>query len=69
MNEIIASRSTDILVVDDKPDNIRLLSNMLLSQGYNVRKALTGQMALIAAQTVLPDLILRNRSRGGTSCA
>ncbi|MBO3464352.1 hybrid sensor histidine kinase/response regulator [Aetokthonos hydrillicola Thurmond2011] len=59
MNEILASRSkADILVVDDKPDNIRFLSNMLLSQGYNVRKALTGQMALTAVQTVIPDLIL-----------
>ena len=58
MNDILASSSTDILVVDDKPDNIRFLSNMLGSQGYNVRKALNGQMALTAVKTVLPDLIL-----------
>ena len=58
MNDILASSSTDILVVDDKPDNIRFLSNMLVSQGYNVRKALNGQMALTAVKTVLPDLIL-----------
>lgn len=48
----------DILVVDDRPDNIRLLSNMLTEQGYKVRKAVTGFMALTAAQTIVPDLIL-----------
>ncbi|HEY9673574.1 MAG TPA: adenylate/guanylate cyclase domain-containing protein [Waterburya sp.] len=48
----------EILVVDDTPDNLRLLSTMLTEQGYTVRKALSGQMALMAAQTVLPDLIV-----------
>ncbi|MGB3239987.1 MAG: response regulator [Geitlerinemataceae cyanobacterium] len=48
----------DILIVDDTADNIRFLSTMLLEQGYNVRKAINGQMALTAVQTVLPDLIL-----------
>lgn len=59
MNDILASRAkADILVVDDHPDNIRFLSIILLEQGYNVRKALNGQMALTAVKTVLPDLIL-----------
>lgn len=48
----------DILVVDDIPDNIRFLSKMLLDRGYNVRKALSGAMALTAVQTTPPDLIL-----------
>ncbi len=48
----------NILVVDDKPDNLRLLSAILTDQGYQVRKALSGQMALIACQAMLPDLIL-----------
>jgi class 3 adenylate cyclase len=48
----------DILIVDDKADNIRLLSSMLLDQGYTVRKALNGNMALTAVRTLLPDLIL-----------
>lgn len=52
------SHRGDILVVDDTPDNLRLLSTMLAEQGYNVRKAISGQMALMSAQTVLPDLIL-----------
>lgn len=66
MNDMPASISNaDILVVDDTPDNIRLLSIMLLAQGYNVRKALNGQMALTAVKTVLPDLILLDISMPG----
>ncbi|MBD2679213.1 MULTISPECIES: GGDEF domain-containing response regulator [Nostoc] len=48
----------DILIVDDMPDNLRVLSSILTREGYNVRKALNWQMALTATQTVLPDLIL-----------
>jgi diguanylate cyclase (GGDEF)-like protein len=48
----------DILVVDDNPDNLRLLSKMLNKNGYRVRTAMNGQMALTAAQNVAPDLIL-----------
>jgi signal transduction histidine kinase len=48
----------NILVVDDTPDNLRLLSAMLTTQGYEVRKALSGKMALTACQMVLPDVIL-----------
>lgn len=48
----------NILVVDDTPDNLRLLSVMLTTQGFEVRKALNGKMALTACQMVLPDVIL-----------
>lgn len=51
-------RTTDILVVDDVPDNIRLLSTILMEQGYHVRKAINGHMALTSVQTIPPDLIL-----------
>ncbi|HEY9648283.1 MAG TPA: EAL domain-containing protein, partial [Chroococcidiopsis sp.] len=47
-----------ILVVDDTLDNLRLLSAMLTKQGYNVRKAISGQMALTSVEAVAPDLIL-----------
>lgn len=47
-----------ILVVDDEPDNIHVLSNLLAQQGYGVRKALSGQMALRTAQVEAPDLVL-----------
>lgn len=48
----------DILIVDDTPDNLRFLSNMLMSQGYQVRKAINGQLALKGVQMSQPDLIL-----------
>lgn len=48
----------DILIVDDVPNNLRLLSNMLTQRGYRVRKAVNGTLALKAVQAILPDLIL-----------
>jgi adenylate cyclase len=48
----------DILIVDDKPDNLRLLSTMLTCYGYHVRKAINGQLALQGAEISPPDLIL-----------
>ncbi|MEB3827906.1 GAF domain-containing protein [Phormidium sp. CCY1219] len=57
-NQQPATLKADILIVDDTPDNLRLLSNMLASQGYQVRKAINGQLALKAAQMAPPDLIL-----------
>ena len=48
----------DILIVDDTPENLRFLSTLLMKQGYSIRKALSGQMALTAVQTVIPNLIL-----------
>lgn len=51
-------KSAEILIVDDSPANLRLLSSLLIQQGYNVRKAISGQAALRAAEVVIPDLIL-----------
>ncbi len=48
----------NILVVDDTPDNLRLLSAMLTQMGYEVRRVINGQTALKTAQAAPPDLIL-----------
>jgi len=48
----------NILVVDDTPDNLRLLGGMLSEIGYKVRKALNGKTALTTINQALPDLIL-----------
>jgi signal transduction histidine kinase len=48
----------DLLVVDDTPDNLRLLSTMLSEQGYKVRKVMSGQLALRVVSAAPPDLIL-----------
>lgn len=49
---------SDILVVDDSPDSLRLLVNILRERGYKVRAASRGKAALTAAQKLPPDLIL-----------
>jgi CheY-like chemotaxis protein len=48
----------NILVVDDTPDNLRLLAGMLIDRGYKVRPAPSGARALATVQKELPDLIL-----------
>jgi signal transduction histidine kinase len=59
MNTSLESeKKPDIIIVDDIPDNIRFLSSFLVEQGYNVRKAINGQMALKAIAALTPDLIL-----------
>lgn len=48
----------NILLVDDTPDNLRLLSAMLTQLGYEIRRVINGQTALKTAQAAPPDLIL-----------
>jgi diguanylate cyclase (GGDEF)-like protein len=50
--------TADILIVDDQPENLRLLSKVLTRRGYEVRPALSGTIALQAVKTRLPDLIM-----------
>ncbi|MBW4467497.1 MAG: response regulator [Pegethrix bostrychoides GSE-TBD4-15B] len=47
-----------ILIIDDTPDNLRFLADLLNRAGYAVRKVISGELGLEAAQLVLPDLIL-----------
>jgi PleD family two-component response regulator len=47
-----------ILVVDDLPDNLRLLTAALTKQGYEVCSAINGTLALNSAKDLTPDLIL-----------
>jgi two-component system, sensor histidine kinase and response regulator len=47
-----------ILIVDDSPDNLRVLSITLAEDGYKSRCVTTGEMALISINNLPPDLIL-----------
>jgi len=47
-----------ILIVDDTPENLHVLSATLSQQGYQVRGVIKGKMAIRAAGSALPDLIL-----------
>ena len=48
----------DILVVDDTMENLDVLVSILSEYGYNVRPAPSGAIALRAARSVPPDLVL-----------
>ena len=48
----------DILVVDDTPQNLTILTRILKKQGYRVRPAINGHVALKAVDSDPPDLIL-----------
>lgn len=50
--------SENILVVDDTPANLRLLSQMLSERGYGVRAVTSGSRALESVHVTQPSLIL-----------
>ena len=54
----IEKSANNILIVDDTPDNLRLLSKTLIQEGYQVRCAINGAVALSTIKTKIPDLIL-----------
>jgi response regulator RpfG family c-di-GMP phosphodiesterase len=54
-----------ILAVDDTPSSLRLLTDLLHGEGYSVRSAINGELALRAAMTKPPQLILLDISMPG----
>jgi DNA-binding NtrC family response regulator len=57
-DNIPTSAPEDILVVDDTPANLRLLTDLLAKHGYRVRPASDGALALKSVAARIPDLIL-----------
>ncbi len=55
----MTDKPSTILVVDDTPQNLRLLQKILSDQAYDVRLANGGKAAFVAE---LPDLILLDPS-------
>jgi signal transduction histidine kinase len=54
----LALTQSYVMIVDDNPTNLRLLEDMLLQQGHEVRSFPLGRLALAAATQRPPDLIL-----------
>ncbi len=48
----------NILIVDDVPDNLKVLGNILKPDGYRIRSVLNGEIALQVTEKEKPDLIL-----------
>ncbi len=49
---------SSILIADDEPHNLQVLSNILVTQGHRIRVADGGRMALAIAQAEPPSLVL-----------
>ncbi|NJL85470.1 MAG: diguanylate cyclase [Leptolyngbyaceae cyanobacterium SM1_1_3] len=54
----MTEKSFSILIVDDELDNLRALAALLSSEGYVVRKAASGEIALETTAIQAPDLVL-----------
>ena len=58
VNEIVKTQPFTILIADDQPDNLMLLSRYLDAEGYSHIKAKDGVETLEKARNSQPDLIL-----------
>lgn len=56
-----------ILAVDDTPASLKLLTDILKTEGYEVRSAINGELALNAAALHLPELFLLDVNMPGMS--
>ena len=54
----MAKQYQEILLVDDRKENLELLSSFLVDKGYKIRSALNGTTALMSIKAKVPDLIL-----------
>ncbi len=50
--------NSKVLVVDDVPSNLEIITEVLLSVGYQVATAISGERAINRLQKYIPDLIL-----------
>jgi signal transduction histidine kinase len=57
-NSLINVKGSKILVVDDKQENLELLTQILESEGFEIAFATNGEQAIQIATIFLPDLIL-----------
>ena len=57
-NNLINVKGSKILVVDDKQENLELLTNILESEGFEIAYATNGEQAIQIAAIFLPALIL-----------
>lgn len=59
MKKLMAAQElNNILIVDDTPQNLHLLKDILTKYDYKVRPVPNGKLALSAAEISPPDLIL-----------
>lgn len=54
----IHDKKSTILIADDNPNNLKVLSETLTEFGYNIRVAMDGKAAVKSALAEVPDMIL-----------
>ena len=54
----INSDPVTIMIIDDEPENLNVLGEMLRQEGWNIRAFPRGDLALAAAGDEAPDIIL-----------
>ncbi len=57
----------NIQIIDDKPENLKVLESMLQKKGYHTRLAISGEMALKSILSDPPDLVLLDIMMPGLS--
>lgn len=62
-----ASAPAKVLVVDDTPQNVKLLADLLSVKGYAVETAASGEEALAKVAQALPDIVLLDVMMPGLS--
>lgn len=55
---ILSNNLKEILLVDDRKENLELLNSFLKNEGYQTRVAINGKIALLSVKARKPDLIL-----------
>jgi DNA-binding NarL/FixJ family response regulator len=65
MDDVLTDRRDAVLVVDDAPENLSLLTDTLDEAGYTVLIAIDGETALDLVDQVTPDLILMDAMMPG----
>jgi putative two-component system response regulator len=57
----------NIVIVDDNPNNLRVLGEMLQQAGYKIRPVASGALALLSIKNFPPDLVLLDICMPGMS--
>src|SRR3954463_14195563 len=61
----MTTRKGEIVAVDDDAESLRLLTEILSQEGYHVRPAHTGKLALASIAAAPPELILLDKQMPG----
>jgi diguanylate cyclase (GGDEF)-like protein/PAS domain S-box-containing protein len=65
INKPMAFQDIEILVVDDNANNLKLVQTLLSEEGFKVRLATSGQMAINSCLSSPPDMILMDITMPG----